>query len=128
MFSSTDERFMRRALALARRGVGRTSPNPAVGAVLVRGGRVIGEGWHRAAGQAHAEVEALRACRRPRGATLYVTLEPCCTTGRTPPCTGAIVAAGIRRVVVAARDPNPRHNGRGLRRLRRACSRAKRPS
>ena len=115
---------MRRALQLARRGLGRTSPNPMVGAVLVRGGRVIGEGWHRRAGLPHAEVEALRdAARRGervRGATLFVTLEPCCTHGRTPPCTEAILAAGIRRVVVAATDPNPRHAGEGLEILKKA--------
>ncbi|MBI5799961.1 MAG: bifunctional diaminohydroxyphosphoribosylaminopyrimidine deaminase/5-amino-6-(5-phosphoribosylamino)uracil reductase RibD [Verrucomicrobia bacterium] len=115
---------MRRALQLARHGVGRTSPNPSVGAVLVRGGKVIGEGWHRRAGLPHAEVEAMRdAARRGervRGATLFVTLEPCCTHGRTPPCTQAILAAGIRRVVVAAADPNPRHAGKGLELLRKA--------
>lgn len=95
-----------------------------VGAVLVRGGKVIGEGWHRRAGQPHAEVEALRdAARRGnavRGATLFVSLEPCCTHGRTPPCTDAILAAGIRRVVVAATDPNPAHAGKGLDLLRQA--------
>lgn len=112
---------MARALTLARRGTGQTSPNPVVGAVLVRCGRIIGEGWHRRAGGAHAEILALRgATESPRGATLYVTLEPCCTWGRTPPCTAAIRAAGLRRVVVAARDPNPRHRGRGLRLLRAA--------
>jgi len=110
---------MRRALALARRGVGRTSPNPAVGAVVVRGGRIIGAGWHRQAGKPHAEIEALRGVDA-KGATLYVTLEPCCTHGRTPPCTEAIIAAGLKRVVVAATDPNPNHAGRGLRLLRRA--------
>ncbi len=108
---------MRRALVLARRGVGKTSPNPAVGAVLVRKGRVVGEGWHQRAGGPHAEIGALR---QARGDTLYVTLEPCCTWGRTPPCTDAIIGAGIKRVVVAARDPNSRHDGRGLRILRRA--------
>ncbi len=118
-FSKQDERFMRRALALARRGLGKTSPNPAVGAVLVRKGRVIGEGWHRRAGGPHAEVFALRGVNA-HGATLYVTLEPCSTWGRTPPCTDAIIAAGVKRVVVAARDPNPKHNGRGLKMLRRA--------
>lgn len=115
---------MRRALLLARRALGRTSPNPMVGAVLVRAGRVIGEGWHRRAGEPHAEIEALRdAARRnlsTAGATLYVTLEPCCTHGRTPPCTAAIRAAGLRRVVAAATDPNPLHSGRGFRLLRRA--------
>ena len=115
---------MRQTLRLARRGLGRTSPNPMVGAVLVRGGKLLGTGWHRRAGWPHAEVEALRdATRRGvsvRGATLFVTLEPCCTHGRTPPCTEAIVAAGIRRVVVAATDPNPRHGGRGFDLLRAA--------
>lgn len=113
---------MRLALRLARRAYGQTSPNPLVGAVLVHGGRIIGQGWHHRAGQPHAEVEALRdAARRgrsPRGATLFVTLEPCSTFGRTPPCTDAIVAAGIRKVVVAATDPNPAHAGRGLGLLR----------
>lgn len=122
--TATDESFMRRALQLARRGLGRTSPNPMVGAVLVRGSRIIGAGWHRRAGLPHAEVEALRDAakrgERVRGATLYVTLEPCCTHGRTPPCTEAILAAGIRRVVVAAMDPNPRHAGEGLKILRQA--------
>ena len=110
---------MQKSLRLARRGIGQTSPNPVVGAVLVRAGKIIGQGWHKQAGGPHAEVFAL-AGRQACGATLYVTLEPCCTHGRTPPCTAAIIAAGIRRVVVAARDPNPRHNGRGLAVLRRA--------
>lgn len=122
--SSQNLDFMRLALCLARRGRGRTSPNPMVGAVLVKRGEVIGRGWHRRAGKPHAEIEALRdAARRgqsARGATLYVTLEPCCTHGRTPPCTAAILAAGIRRVVVGATDPNPRHAGRGFAILRRA--------
>ncbi|MCX7915296.1 MAG: bifunctional diaminohydroxyphosphoribosylaminopyrimidine deaminase/5-amino-6-(5-phosphoribosylamino)uracil reductase RibD, partial [Verrucomicrobiae bacterium] len=104
--------------------VGRTSPNPAVGAVLVRGGQIIGAGWHQQAGQPHAEINALRAARRCKlsalRSTLYVTLEPCSTYGRTPPCTDAIIAAGVRRVVVATTDPNPKHCGRGLRLLRRA--------
>ncbi len=118
---SDDAAWMDRALALARRGEGLTRPNPPVGAVIVRGGRLVGSGWHRRAGDPHAEALALRrAGPRARGATLYVTLEPCCTQGRTPPCTEAIVRAGLRRVVVAARDPNPAHDGRGLRRLRRA--------
>ena len=118
-FSKLDERFMQRALALARRGVGKTSPNPAVGAVLVRKGRVIGAGWHKRAGGPHAEIFTLRGVNA-RGATLYVTLEPCCTWGKTPPCTDAIITAGVKRVVVAALDPNPKHNGRGLKVLRRA--------
>ena len=112
-----DERFMRLTLREAERGVGRTSPNPAVGAVIVRGGRVLARGHHRAAGQPHAEIEALRALKRPaqaRGATIYVTLEPCSTHGRTPPCTEAILRAGLARVVVGATDPNPRHAGGGI--------------
>ena len=116
-----DSNFMNRALRLAERGRGSTSPNPIVGAVVVKRGRVVGEGWHRALGRDHAEVEALRrAGRAARGATLYVTLEPCTHWGRTPPCTDAILAAGVARCVVATRDPDPRVNGRGLRRLRAA--------
>ena len=115
---------MRLALALARRGYGTTSPNPMVGAVLVKKGEIIGRGWHRRAGLPHAEIEALRAAQKQgksaRGATLYVTLEPCSTHGRTPPCTDAIIAAGIRKVVVGATDPNPRHAGRAFKILRRA--------
>jgi diaminohydroxyphosphoribosylaminopyrimidine deaminase / 5-amino-6-(5-phosphoribosylamino)uracil reductase len=118
-FTSQDERSMQHALALARRGLGKTSPNPMVGAVLVRNGRIIAEGWHKRAGGPHAEVFALHNAKA-RGATLYVTMEPCSTCGRTPPCTEAIIAASVKRVVVAALDPNPRHNGRGLKLLRRA--------
>lgn len=112
------------ALRLARRGYGWTSPNPMVGAVVAKGGRVLGCGWHRRAGEAHAEIEALGAAARlgnaVAGGTLYVTLEPCCTEGRTPPCTDAVIAARIARVVVAATDPNPRHAGRGFDLLRQA--------
>ncbi|MBR7156004.1 MAG: bifunctional diaminohydroxyphosphoribosylaminopyrimidine deaminase/5-amino-6-(5-phosphoribosylamino)uracil reductase RibD [Lentisphaeria bacterium] len=119
-----DSRFMLEALALAKMGWGLTNPNPMVGAVIVRDGVVIGQGFHRKAGEAHAEVNALKdAARRNedvRGATLYVTLEPCCTTGRTPPCTDAIIGAGIGRVVIGAVDPNPRHDGRGVDILRAA--------
>ena len=112
---------MRRALGLARRGWGRTSPNPVVGAVVVRAGRDVGRGWHHQAGMPHAEVHALDAAGgQARGATLYVTLEPCCTQGRTPPCTDAILRAGITRVVAGCTDPNPRHAGRGFARLRAA--------
>jgi len=110
-------RFMRAAFREALKGVGVTSPNPAVGAVIVKNGRILARGWHRQAGYPHAEVEALRALASPelaRGATLYITLEPCSTHGRTPPCTQAILAAGIRRVVVGATDPHPSHAGRGL--------------
>jgi diaminohydroxyphosphoribosylaminopyrimidine deaminase/5-amino-6-(5-phosphoribosylamino)uracil reductase len=111
---------MKLALRLARRGKGFTSPNPAVGAVVVKGNTVVGRGWHRRHGGAHAETEALdRAGNAARGATLYVNLEPCCTYGRTPPCTKAILSAGVKRVVVAMCDPNPRHNGRSIRILRR---------
>jgi len=121
---SAHVRHMRLALALARRSYGATSPNPMVGAVLVRGRKVLGRGWHRRAGEPHAEIEALRDARRrgnsPEGATLYVTLEPCSTHGRTPPCTDAIIAAGIDRVVVGAIDPNPRHCGRAFSTLERA--------
>jgi diaminohydroxyphosphoribosylaminopyrimidine deaminase/5-amino-6-(5-phosphoribosylamino)uracil reductase len=115
---------MRLALRFARRGYGATSPNPMVGAVLVQGGFIIGRGWHRRAGAAHAEIEALRDAQKrghsPRGAALYVTLEPCCTQGRTPPCTAAIIAAGIPRVIAGATDPNPKHAGKGFTILRRA--------
>lgn len=116
-----DDRWMSLALRLARRGEGKTRPNPPVGAVVVKGNRVVGRGYHRKAGGPHAEVWALRdAGARASGATLYVTLEPCSTWGRTPPCTDAILAAGITRVVVATGDPNPRHKGRGLQLLRAA--------
>ncbi len=120
----TERDYMRLALRLARRGYGTTSPNPMVGAVLVKGGQVIGRGWHRRAGEPHAEIEALGdASRRgitAKGATLYVTLEPCSTHSRTPPCTDAILEAGISRVVASAVDPNPRHRGRAFRILQRA--------
>jgi diaminohydroxyphosphoribosylaminopyrimidine deaminase/5-amino-6-(5-phosphoribosylamino)uracil reductase len=120
----SDIQFMRLALRLARRGRGMTSPNPMVGAVFVKSGKIIGRGWHRRAGLPHAEIEALRAAKKnnsdPRDATLYVTLEPCCTHGRTPPCTDAIIAAGIKKIVVGATDPNPKHAGKGFKILRRA--------
>ena len=120
-FSAADARFMRRALALAERGRGTTQPNPVVGAVIVRGGRIAAEGFHRRAGEAHAEVNALAQLRgSPRGTTMYVTLEPCSHTGRTGPCTEVIIAARPARVVVGCRDPNPIVDGRGIARLRRA--------
>jgi diaminohydroxyphosphoribosylaminopyrimidine deaminase/5-amino-6-(5-phosphoribosylamino)uracil reductase len=116
--SAAHRAHMSAALQLARRGYGATSPNPMVGAVLVRGRTILGRGWHRQAGGPHAEIEALEDARRrglsARGATLYVTLEPCSTHGRTPPCTEAIRAAQLARVVVAATDPNPAHAGRGF--------------
>ncbi|MEA2626516.1 MAG: diaminohydroxyphosphoribosylaminopyrimidine deaminase [Candidatus Binatota bacterium] len=112
---------MSEALALARRGLGRTSPNPAVGAVVVRGGRIVGRGHHRRAGGPHAEIHALRAAgAAARGATLYVTLEPCRHVGRTGACVDAVLAAGVRRVVVGAIDPNPLVSGGGVRRLKAA--------
>jgi diaminohydroxyphosphoribosylaminopyrimidine deaminase/5-amino-6-(5-phosphoribosylamino)uracil reductase len=112
---------MRRALQLARRAQGHTSPNPLVGAVVVKAGRIIAEGYHRRAGAPHAEADALRhAGRKARGATLYVTLEPCNHYGRTPPCCDAIIGAGVGHVVIGSRDPNPLTNGRGIAALRRA--------
>ena len=120
----TDTDYMRLALRLARRAYGRTSPNPMVGAVVVKAGKILGPGWHHRAGEPHAEIEALREVakqgRTAKGGTIYVTLEPCCTHGRTPPCTDAIIAAGIQRVVVGATDPNPQHAGRGFAILQRA--------
>ncbi|OLC33568.1 MAG: riboflavin biosynthesis protein RibD [Candidatus Rokubacteria bacterium 13_1_40CM_4_69_5] len=120
--NAVDERLMRRALELAERARGLTSPNPLVGALVVSGeGQIVGEGFHAAAGRPHAEIEALAAAGdRARGATLYVTLEPCAHHGRTPPCAPAIVAAGIRRVVTAIGDPNPLVSGRGFEALRAA--------
>jgi diaminohydroxyphosphoribosylaminopyrimidine deaminase/5-amino-6-(5-phosphoribosylamino)uracil reductase len=119
--TATHERFMQQALALARLGEGRTRPNPPVGALVVRDGAVLGEGFHPRAGEPHAEIFALRqAGTAARGADLYVTLEPCCHQGRTGPCTEAILDAGIRRVFVGTLDPNPRVAGGGIERLRAA--------
>src|SRR5438552_18970631 len=116
--SATDEGWMRRALELAERGRGAVEPNPLVGAVVVRDGRAVGEGWHQRFGEAHAEVNALaQAGEAARGATLYVTLEPCCHYGKTPPCTDAVLAAGISRVVAAMADPFPQVAGGGIARL-----------
>ena len=111
---------MRLAIREARKGIGKTAPNPAVGAVLVRNGKIVSKGWHRAAGKPHAEVEALRKVSDAARCTLYVTLEPCSTHGRTPPCTTAIIQAGIRRVVFGATDPNPAHAGRAKKILNKA--------
>lgn len=117
----TDLEYMSRALELAERGRGHVEPNPLVGAVVVRDGRIVGEGWHEKYGQAHAEVNALnRAGKEALGATLYVTLEPCCHHGKTPPCTDAILRAGIRRVVASMPDPFPEVAGKGLAILREA--------
>ena len=114
--------FMREALALAAKGAGRTRPNPAVGAVIVKGGRVVAGGYHKKAGAPHAEVDALKGAtpRVLKGATLYVTLEPCSHWGRTPPCIDSIIGSGIRLVVAGTRDPNPAVSGAGVRALRRA--------
>src|SRR5436309_3681118 len=109
-----DAGHLRRSIELALEARGRTSPNPLVGAVVVKGGRVIGEGFHAAAGEPHAERVALAACSEdPAGATMYVSLEPCCHHGRTQPCTDAIIEAGIRRVVIASDDPSEKASGRG---------------
>jgi diaminohydroxyphosphoribosylaminopyrimidine deaminase/5-amino-6-(5-phosphoribosylamino)uracil reductase len=116
----SQEHYMQRALDLAEKAKGRTSPNPMVGAVIVKSGKVVGEGYHKRAGLAHAEIVALRkAGARARGADLYVNLEPCCHDGRTPPCTEAIIAAGIQKVVVSMRDPNSLVGGKGIRSLKR---------
>jgi len=121
VFSADDHRHMARALELAERGLFTATPNPRVGCVLVREGATVGEGWHERAGEPHAEVHALRQAQdRARGATAYVSLEPCSHHGRTPPCADALVEAGVRRVVVAMEDPNPLVAGAGLARLRAA--------
>ena len=120
MTEKTPEFFMRRALELAQKAQGETSPNPMVGAVLVKNGIVVGEGFHRKAGLPHAEVEALRkAGKKARGAVLYVNLEPCCHFGKTPPCTQAIISAGVKKVIVGMRDPNQLMSGKGLRQLKK---------
>ncbi len=121
-----DKEYMRLALQLAKKGCGWTSPNPMVGAVVVKEGRIIGQGWHQRYGQAHAERNALASCTEdPQGATLYVTLEPCCHYGKQPPCVDAILDAGIHRVVVGSADPNPLVAGKGIAilRTRHRCDR-----
>jgi diaminohydroxyphosphoribosylaminopyrimidine deaminase/5-amino-6-(5-phosphoribosylamino)uracil reductase len=121
MFTSADHGFMSRALELARLGLHTTTPNPRVGCVIVKDGQVVGEGWHRRAGEPHAEIVALgEAGGRARGATVYLTLEPCSHFGRTPPCVDALLEAKVARVIAAMEDPNPAVNGRGLARLRDA--------
>jgi diaminohydroxyphosphoribosylaminopyrimidine deaminase/5-amino-6-(5-phosphoribosylamino)uracil reductase len=118
---AADTRFMQLALALGRRGLGRTWPNPSVGAIIVKDGVIVGRGWTQPGGRPHAEVEALRrAGEAARGATLYVTLEPCSHVGKSPPCADAVIAAGIARVVSAIEDPNPEVAGQGHARLRAA--------
>jgi diaminohydroxyphosphoribosylaminopyrimidine deaminase/5-amino-6-(5-phosphoribosylamino)uracil reductase len=119
--NAADSQWMAQALRLAERGLYTTSPNPRVGCVLARENKVVGEGWHERAGEPHAEVHALRAAGKlARGATAYVTLEPCSHLGRTPPCADALIAAGVARVVVAMQDPNPLVAGQGLKKLRAA--------
>ena len=121
MVRQEDIEYMRRAIELAERGVGFTNPNPMVGAVIVKGGKVIGEGWHERCGEWHAERNAFKNCTVPaEGATMYVTLEPCCHYGKTPPCTEAIIEHGIARVVVGMEDPNPLVAGKGIALLREA--------
>src|ERR1035441_6346300 len=122
--TETDRAHLARAIELARKGVGRANPNPVVGAVIAVEGSVLGEGWHDELGGPHAEINAIAGCAGADlgAATLYVSLEPCCHHGRTPPCTDAIIAAGIKRVVVGATDPNPKHAGKGFEGLRRAVS------
>ncbi|MFP4161918.1 MAG: bifunctional diaminohydroxyphosphoribosylaminopyrimidine deaminase/5-amino-6-(5-phosphoribosylamino)uracil reductase RibD, partial [Ectothiorhodospira sp.] len=120
-WTAQDHGMMTRALRWAERGLYTTDPNPRVGCVLVGDGHIVGEGFHARAGEPHAEVLALRAAgEAARGATAYVTLEPCSHQGRTPPCADALIAAGVARVVAAMEDPNPRVAGRGLARLRQA--------
>ena len=120
-WNADDQKFMQRALKLAGRGRGTTSPNPMVGAVIVKNGRIVGEAYHKRAGELHAEALALqKAGSKSQGATLYVNLEPCCHQGQTPPCVPEIIAARVSRVVVAMQDPNPLVNGLGLRQLREA--------
>jgi diaminohydroxyphosphoribosylaminopyrimidine deaminase/5-amino-6-(5-phosphoribosylamino)uracil reductase len=121
---SKDEKYMQTALKLAQRGIGSVEPNPAVGAVLVKANQIIGRGWHRRFGGDHAEINALADCRKlafnPEGATMYVTLEPCCHQGKTAPCTDAIITAGLAKVVVATIDPSKHANGKGIEQLRNA--------
>lgn len=120
-FSSQDHKWMRAALRLAASAKGRTCPNPAVGAVLVKSGKIIGRGRTQACGEDHAEIQALKqAGKKSAGADMYVTLEPCCHHGRTPPCTDAIIQSGVRRIVCGLKDPNPLVNGKGFRKLRKA--------
>ncbi len=122
--STQDEKFMQSALKLAAKGIGSVEPNPAVGAVIVKAGQLVGKGYHKAFGGPHAEVNAIDDCRklgvRPDGATMYLTLEPCCHQGKTGPCTDAIIDAALARVVIAAQDPSEHANGKGIEQLRQA--------
>jgi diaminohydroxyphosphoribosylaminopyrimidine deaminase / 5-amino-6-(5-phosphoribosylamino)uracil reductase len=118
---SKDDKYMQMALGLARRGIGSVEPNPAVGAVIVKSGRVIGRGWHKEFGGPHAEINALKNCKKsPHGAKMYVTLEPCCHYGKTPPCTKAIIKAGVKKIIAVTKDPTKKVNGKGFKILERA--------
>ncbi len=120
-FTSADFKYMRKAITLAQNGIYTTDPNPRVGCVIVKDDKIIGEGWHQTAGQAHAEVNALQNCNQsPKSSTTYVTLEPCSHYGRTPPCTDRLIEAGVARVVIAMQDPNPQVAGRGIEKLKAA--------
>lgn len=115
-----DTFYMQKALSLAKKGLFQTSPNPCVGAIIVKNNKIIGQGYHKKAGQDHAEIAALKNCKEPKNATLYLTLEPCCHHGKTPPCTDEIIKSGIRKVVIAMKDPNPLVNGKGIQKLKNA--------
>jgi diaminohydroxyphosphoribosylaminopyrimidine deaminase/5-amino-6-(5-phosphoribosylamino)uracil reductase len=118
---TSDEKYMKLALDLAWKGVGKVWPNPMVGCVIVKNNKIIGKGWHKKFGGPHAEINALRGCKQsPAGATMYVTLEPCCHYGKTPPCTDAIIKAGIKKVVAATKDPTKKVNGKGFKMLKNA--------
>lgn len=113
--------YIKKALSLAKKGFGQTSPNPCVGAILVKNNKIIGQGYHKKAGKNHAEIAALKNCKKnPKNATLYLNLEPCCHHGKTPPCTDEIIKAGIKKVIIAAIDPNPLVNGKGIKQLEKA--------
>ena len=119
--TALDEKYMQRAITLAKKGIGKTHPNPAVGCIIVKNGTIIGEGWHKQAGGPHAEIHALEmAGTAAQGAEVYVTLEPCSHTGKTPPCSDALIKAGVKRVVAGMSDPNPQVNGGGLQALQQA--------
>ena len=121
MWKIADIAYMRLALNLAKKGIGKTSPNPVVGAVIVKDGRILGEGFHEFAGGNHAEINAIQqAGTRANGSTMYVTLEPCCHYGKTPPCTEAIKKAGIKEVIISMKDPNPKVAGKGIKELKKA--------
>ena len=118
---TADAKFMKSALVFAKKGLGNVEPNPAVGCVIVKNNKIIGKGWHKKFGGPHAEINALKNCKKsPAGATMYVTLEPCCHFGKTPPCTNAIIKAGIKKVVAAVKDPTRKVAGKGFKILKKA--------